>query len=167
MKSLFYFILLLLIGLSQIEASELSFKGRNSILNCDTSEIQNTDFLIRYQNLEIPYGARIYLIYGTSNSVIPNRWLNNNTIEMKRVEPFTYSSLNSIKISNSDTFFKSTNINFIFRVETMDNKIFFDKGSDARLGFYQVTINNRKTCVSSDNEYPEFINWTVNKIIKN
>ncbi len=167
MKSLFYFLIFFLLSLKQIEASVIEFKGRILAINCETSESQSTDFVVNYNNSKIVYGAKVYLIYGSANSVLPNRWIDNKQVEMKRVEPFTYSSLNSMLIASPELALKIANINFIIKIVMPNGEIHLDKGSDSKLGFYQVTLNGQKTCVSSDNEYPDFLNWNIKKIIKN
>lgn len=167
MKSLLVFSIILVLNLTQVEASEIIFKGRKLSLNCETLETQTADLALNYKNSEVPYTAKVYLVYGSANSVIPSRWLNNKSLEMKRVEPFVYNSQSSIVIQSPDSVFKVANINFIIKIVLDDGKTYFDKGSDSKLGFYQVALSNQKTCVSSDNEYPDFSNWNVNRIIKN
>lgn len=100
-----------------------------SASNCVYFSTNLADFHFEYQNTSLPWGSRVFLVYGFYDSFSKQSMQGYDKVELRASQPYTWTvQLNNLTIAERSSFTR-TKIQFYFRIVLPNQQILVDKGS--------------------------------------
>jgi hypothetical protein len=167
----FYFLLLFSVLITTFTVlptkAEVHIQGRSYSTSCSYYTKTIGDFLIQYNNYSLPWGTRVFLIYGADGYTvqygpIPPREIKLNWQNKKEIEVHTFSdfawgadiSLTLHERTNPDMF---NGLDFVFRIVLPNGTVYYDNGGASDYGYYVANLLMQGSpCTSSERSLPHF-----------
>lgn len=153
--------------------ADVRVQGRSYTMSCSYYTRTIGDFLIQYYNYSLPWGTRVFLIYGSDGYTvqygpIPPReiklnWQNKNEIEIHTFSDFAWGADVSLTLherTNPDSF---NGLDFVFRIVLPNGKEYYDNGGASDYGYYvaNLIVQGGSQCSSSERSLPHFDSLNV------
>ncbi len=99
-----------------------------SASNCVYFSTNLADFHFEYQNTSLPWGTRVFLVYGFYDSFSKQSMHGYGNAELRASQPYTWTvQLNNLIIAERSNFTR-TKIQFYFRIVLPDQRVLIDNG---------------------------------------
>lgn len=148
-------------------AADISVQGRSYTISCSYYTKTIGDFLIQYHNTNLPWGTKVYFLYGTDGYTIqygPNpareiklNWQNKKEIEIFAFSDFTWGADISLDLHERTSPDMFNGLDFVFRIVLPNGHEYYDNGGASDYGYYLANlISPVSQCSSSERSLPHF-----------
>jgi hypothetical protein len=134
---------LLLTSTSALAGSQW-VQARTVLNTCGYFSTSQAEITLTYRNDDLPWGTRVFLIYGWGGSSGPSSTFDwapaPQTVEVPAVAPWHWgTTVTGVIRSRSST--QYTSINYVWKVVLPDGHEFYEKGNGSTYGYYAADFS--------------------------